>query len=55
MVSMPKACGGWADATAAYRLFKNETVDWRAILGAHTEIAMARMAGHNNPAPEFHT
>lgn len=31
---------------AAYRFFDNEEVDWRAILGAHTDCAKTRMAGH---------
>ena len=44
--SVPQACGDWADTMAAYRFFDNEEVDWRAILGAHTNCAMARMATH---------
>ena len=39
-------CGDWADTIAAYRFFNNEAVDWRAILGAHTDCAMTRMAAH---------
>ena len=35
--SVPQACGDWADTIAAYRFFNNEAVDWRAILGAHTD------------------
>lgn len=46
MASVPQACGDWADTMAAYRFFDNEAVDWRAILGAHTDCAMTRMAGH---------
>ena len=46
MASVPQACGGWADTMAAYRFFDNETVDWRAILGARMDCAMTRMAGH---------
>ena len=44
--SVPQACGDWADTMAAYRFFGNEDVDWRAILGAHTDCAKTRMAGH---------
>ncbi len=44
--SVPQACGDWADTMAAYRFFDNEEVDWRAILGAHTDCAMTRMAAH---------
>ena len=44
--SVPQACGDWADTIAAYPFFNNEAVDWRAILGAHTDCAMTRMAGH---------
>lgn len=46
MASVPQACGDWADTMAAYRFFDNEEVDWRAILGAHTDCAKTRMAGH---------
>ena len=46
LASVPQACGDWADTMAAYRLFNNEVVDWRAILSAHTDCAKTRMAGH---------
>ena len=46
MASVPQACGDWADTMAAYRFFNNEEIDWRAILGAHTDCARTRMAGH---------
>ena len=46
MASVPQACGDWADTMAAYRFFDNEAVDWRAILGAHTDCAKTRMADH---------
>ena len=42
MASVPQACGDWADTMAAYRFFYNEAVDWRAILGAHTDCAKTR-------------
>ena len=44
--SVPQACGDWADTMTAYQFFDNEEVDWRAILGAHTDCAKTRMAGH---------
>lgn len=44
--SVPQACGDWADTMAAYRFFNNEEIDWRAILGAHTDCAKTRMARH---------
>ena len=44
--SVPQACGDWAETMAAYRFFDNEEVDWRTILGAHTDCARTRMAGH---------
>jgi hypothetical protein len=44
--SVPRACGDWADTMAAYRFFNNKEIDWRAILGAHTDCARTRMAGH---------
>lgn len=53
MLSVPQACEGWANAMAAYRFSENDTVDWRAIPGAHTDFAMTRMAGHDDPDPEF--
>ena len=46
MGSVPQACADWANTMAAYRFFDNEAVDWRAILGAHTDCAMTRMATH---------
>ena len=46
MASVPQACGDWANTMAAYWLFDNNAIDWRAILGAHTDCAMTRMAGH---------
>ena len=44
--SVPQACGDWADTTAAYRFFNNEAVHWQAILGAHIDCAIKRMAAH---------
>ena len=44
--SVPQACGDWADTIAAYRFFNNEAVHWQAILGAHIDCAIKRMAAH---------
>ena len=44
--SVPQACGDWSDTIAAYRFFNNKAVDWREILGAHTDRTMTRMAEH---------
>ncbi len=44
--SVPQACGDWADTIAAYRFFNNEEVHWQAILGAHIDCAIKRMAAH---------
>lgn len=44
--SIPAACGGWGDTTAAYRMLDNERCDWREILQAHghcTEQCMAEL------------
>ena len=46
MASIPKACGGWGDTAAAYRMFDNERCDWRKIIEAHAGCAVKRMAEH---------
>jgi hypothetical protein len=43
---VPQACSDWAETIAAYRFFNNEADNWRAILKAHTDCAMTRMAVH---------
>jgi hypothetical protein len=43
--SIPGACGGYAEMTAAYRLFDNDKVGFDDILRPHTEATRARMAG----------
>jgi hypothetical protein len=43
--SIPMACGGWAETKAAYRLLDNEALDWRALLEAHRQPTIGRMAG----------
>lgn len=45
-VSIPQACGDWADTMGAYRFFGNEEVQWPDILAPHIESSVARMAAH---------
>jgi hypothetical protein len=42
--SIPLACGGWAETKAAYRLLDHDALDWRALLEAHAEPTVQRMA-----------
>jgi hypothetical protein len=42
--SIPLACGGLAETKAAYRLLDNEAVEWQALLAAHGEPTVMRMA-----------
>ena len=42
--SIPAACGGHAEMTAAYRLFDNENVTFERILAPHTQATRMRMA-----------
>ena len=42
--SIPAACGGHAEMTAAYRLFDNDNVTFERILAPHAEATRARMA-----------
>lgn len=42
--SIPAACGGYAEMTAAYRLFDNEKVTFEKILEAHREATRERIA-----------
>lgn len=46
MASIPSACGGWAEAKAAYRFFGSDSVDWQDILQPHWESSRLRMAEH---------
>ena len=41
-----KACSGWADTKASYRLFANEKVDAAEILGAHRQMTWERAKQH---------
>jgi hypothetical protein len=42
--SIPAACGGHAEMTAAYRFFDNDKVTFEAILQPHSEQTVRRMA-----------
>jgi len=42
--SIPAACGGFNEMTAAYRFFDNENVTYEKILAPHVERTRARMA-----------
>jgi hypothetical protein len=44
MASIPAACGGHAEMTAAYRLFDNEKATFTKILEAHGEATRERIA-----------
>jgi hypothetical protein len=45
--SIPAACGGRADMTAAYRLFDNEKVTFDKVLEPHAEMTRQRMAAQS--------
>ncbi len=44
--SIPAACGGHAEMTAAYRLFDNENATFEAILQPHIDATRRRIASH---------
>ena len=44
--SIPAACGGHAEMTAAYRLFDNEHATFEAILQPHIDATRKRIASH---------
>jgi hypothetical protein len=45
-LSIPAACGGWAETMAAYRLFNCEAVKPAAIIAPHHETTAARCEAH---------
>lgn len=45
--SIPEACGGHAEMTAAYRLFDNPKVTFAKILDPHLECTRQRIAAHS--------
>jgi hypothetical protein len=44
--SIPAACGGWAEAQAAYRFMAQDKVEWTDILAPHIACSKARMREH---------
>ena len=44
--SIPAACGGHAEMTAAYRLFDNENATFEAILQPHIDATRQRIVPH---------
>jgi Transposase DNA-binding/Transposase Tn5 dimerisation domain len=43
--SIPSACGGYAEITAAYRFFDNERVTFANVLQPHIDASLARIEG----------
>ena len=44
-LSIPAACGGWAETQGAYRFLSNEKVSWEKILEPHGEATRHRLRG----------
>jgi hypothetical protein len=44
--SIPAACGGWNETTAAYRFFENDRVDDRKVLKPHFDATLKRIREH---------
>jgi hypothetical protein len=44
--SIPAACGGYAETTAAYRFFDNDKVTWQRVLQPHYDCTRRRAAQH---------
>jgi hypothetical protein len=42
-LSIPAACGGWAETLAAYRFFDNEKTHFESILSPHRDATIERM------------
>ena len=42
-LSIPAACGGWAETVAAYRFFDNPKATFGGILAAHRDATLERM------------
>ena len=42
-LSIPAACGGWAETMAAYRFFDNEKTTFETILAPHRDAVIERM------------
>lgn len=46
-LSIPAACGGHSETTAAYRFFDNPKVDFESVLQPHIEATFRRMESHD--------
>ena len=46
-VSIPTACGGWTETSAAYRFFDNKRVDSQRVLQPHREATLNRIGEHS--------
>jgi Transposase DNA-binding/Transposase Tn5 dimerisation domain len=46
--SIPSACGGHAEITAAYRFFDNDRVTFAEVLQPHTDATLARIEGQKS-------
>lgn len=46
MASIPMACNGWGETTGAYRLLRNDQVEWQGILDPHIAQTRQRMRKH---------
>lgn len=44
-LSIPAACGGWAETVAAYRFFDNGKTTFEGVLAPHREATIERMKG----------
>jgi hypothetical protein len=42
--SIPAACGGWAETTAAYRFFNHSNVDIKTVLSGHYQSSLVRIS-----------
>ena len=45
--SIPEACSGWAETTAAYRLFSSDRVTPKEILASHRDATLQRIKGQS--------
>jgi hypothetical protein len=43
-ISIPAACGGWAETLRAYRFFDNEKATFEGVLASHCAATLERMA-----------
>ena len=46
-LSIPAACGGWAETTAAYRFFDNEKTTATKVLEPHRQATLDRVRGES--------